>query len=213
MVTSRLALGLDLARVRDWTALACVEPWRERLALTHLDQWKPEREDYVDALGKVVAFAGRHTRAGRPLLVIDAQGIGRDVARTAILGGTGRACDILPICPTSNPAPDRQENTGLIWVTKTRAVEALIASLCRMRSPRLVLAHGLGDAAEALRVELMRIEKVKSRGGLVWTYAPPDQAAGSHDDLLMATAYALWGAENGWRFRPVTEVRWRRSAA
>ena len=209
MVTLRLSLGLDLARVRDWTALACVEPWRDRLALTHLRRWKPERDDCVDALGEVIPLASRIADVARPLLVIDAQGIGRTVARAAVLGGTGRVCDVLPILPTFSPRPDRQREDGLIYVTKDRLVEALFSA---MATGRLVLARGLDEAA-VLRGEVLRLERVRTRGDIGWTYSHPDQAAGSHDDLLMATAYALWGAENGWRYRPVTEVRWRRSAA
>lgn len=200
------SLGLDLARVRDWTALALLEPFRDRLALTKLHRWRPERDDCADALLDVIALAERLD--ARPRLALDAQGIGREVARASVLGATGRACDVLPVLPTASLRPDRQRTDGLIYVAKRRLVESLFGAIA---SERLVLARGL-EEADQLRAELRGLAKVETRGGLTWTYSHADQRAESHDDLVMAVALALWAAEQGGRHKPVREARWRRAA-
>lgn len=203
------SLGLDLGRVRDQTALALIEPWRDRLALTHLRAWRPQRDDCIDALGEVIALAGRLAHVGRPRLAIDAQGLGRKVARAAVAGRTRLMCDVLPLLPTGSQRPDRQRDDGLVYVTKTRAVEALLAG---MAGGDLVLARHL-EAAPALREELARLERVPTGGGMSWTYAARDQSQHSHDDLVMAVTYAYWAARHGGLYRPVMEARWRRQEA
>lgn len=231
------SLGLDLGRVRDQTALALIEPWRDRLALTHLRAWRPQRDDCIDALGEVIALAGRLAHVGRPRLALDAQGLGREVARAAVTGRTRLMCDVLPLVPTGSQElmmkalkgigagspevvaflaqmktadrKDRQDDDGLIRVTKTRLVDELSAA---MATGELIRARPL-DAEDKFRDELSRLERVPTRGRMSMTYSAPDQAGESHDDLVMAAAYALWAARHGGRFRPVQEARWRRQVA
>lgn len=201
------SLGLDLGKVRDPSALALVEPWRDRLALTYLRAWSPERDDCLDTLGDVITLASKlHSR---PRLALDAQGLGREVATVAVNGPIRGLCDVYPLLPTGSQRPDRQRSDGLIYITKVRAVDALLSA---MADGSLVPARGLAAQCE-FRRQVTRLELVPTRGGMGTTYSAPDQSEESHDDLVMAAAYALWAARHGGRFRPVQEARWGRRVA
>lgn len=182
-----LTLGLDLARIRDWTSLAALEEWRERSVLVHLSTWKPRREDCADALLDVLAFLGRHPGPAR--IAIDGRNeVGSAVVSAALSGELARRADVYPLLPSHSERPHLQRPDAWTFVGKRRLVESLARGFY---SGEVLVAAGLPEA-QALRLELVRLGRVPTRRGTDWTYSHPDQKKGSHDDRVMAVAYAHW---------------------
>lgn len=182
-----LTLGLDLARVRDFTALAALEPWRGREVLVHLSTWRPRREDCADAVLDVLAFLERNPGPAR--LAIDGRNeVGAAVVSAAIAGEIGRRAEIYPLLPSHSQRPAKQREDRWIFVGKRALVEGLARAL---DAGKLLVAPGLPEAT-ALRREMQRLDRVPTRRGSDWTYSHPTQRVGDHDDRVMAVAYAYW---------------------
>lgn len=182
-----LTLGLDLARIRDWTAMAALEAWRGAEVLVHLSVWKPLREDCADALLDVLGFLCRHTGPAR--IAIDGRNeVGEKVVAAALAGEVGRRAEVFPVLPSHSERPHLQRPDGWTFVSKRRLVEGLARG---MGDGGLLIAQGLPDA-DQLRREMARLGRVPTRRGTGWTYSHPDQKKGSHDDRVMAVAYAWW---------------------
>jgi len=182
-----LILGLDLARVRDYTSLAALEEWRGADVLVHLSTWRPRREDCADALLEVLAFLGRHPGPAR--IAIDGRNeVGAKVVSAALAGELGRIAKVFPILPSHSDRPHLQRPDGWTYVGKRALVTGMVSGLA---TRALLVAGGLPEAPE-LRRELARLSRIPTRRGTDWTYSHPDQRKGSHDDRVMAVAYAYW---------------------
>ena len=182
--------GLDLGKVRDSTSFAVLVPHGERLFLTYLRQWKPERDDCVDALGEILRILDRE-RPERVHLAIDARGLGEKAARAALEGEIGRRCDVYPLLPSHSDRRHRQRPDGFIWASKRHLVQDLIDAI----PGRLLLARGLTQGP-AFREELKRLRPIPTKGGTSWTWSHPTQGANDHDDRVSSVAYALFVASN-----------------
>ncbi|MHB1046641.1 MAG: hypothetical protein ACYC4P_11580 [Thermoanaerobaculia bacterium] len=208
----RYFLGLDLARVRDWSVLSGLVGTEGGLAVNYLRRWRPRREDLVDAIEDTIDLIARH-RMTRPVVALDANGIGREAADVAIEGGLSLVADVYPILPTHSTKPARQRGDGLIYVHKGE----LVATTFRLLGERrLAIAAGLEEGPR-LRREIEELRQVPTRRGTGTTWSHPGSTTTSHDDLLMSVALAAWVAERlrtqgriG-AIRPAKEVRWRSS--
>ncbi len=207
---TRLFLGLDLGRIRDNTALVVLEPWSRGLAIVHLQTWRPEREDMVDALVAVDGFLARH--AGRAALAVDGNGAGAHVARAALGGHVASIADVFPVIPWATGLSwfQRPED-GWVRLGKVPAVEALRAAVA---TRRVLPAPGL-EEGKAMLAELHGMVLAPTRRGTGQTWTHRNQSAGSHDDRVQAAAYALWLADTltskPGALRPANH--WRQGAA
>lgn len=205
-------LGLDLARVRDWTVLSAILETENGFAVNYLRRWRPRREDCVDAIEDVLDLISRH-RMTRPVVALDANGIGREAAEVAIEGGLSVVADVYPVLPTHSSKPARQRSDGLVYVWKNELVGTTFRLLGERR---LAIAAGLEEGPR-LRREIEELRQIPTRRGTGTTWSHPDARTSSHDDLLMSVALAAWTAErlrtqgSIGAIRPAKEVRWRSS--
>ncbi len=187
-MTGRWYMGLDLGRITDPSALALVEPWRGKWALSHLRTWRPVREDMTDTLDVVLHLVDRHRPAVRPGLGIDARGVGRAVALVAIEGETAEHVDVYPLLPSFSDRDHRQRPDGFVWIGKNRLVDRLREAVAL---GELVVSPSLPEARDFQRELLELVERPTERGvGTTWTH--PSRAARHHDDRVQAVAYALF---------------------
>ncbi len=204
-------LGLDLARVRDWSALSVLASAETGFAVVYLRRWRPVREDLVDAIGDTIDLIKRHGM-GRPAVALDANGIGREAAEVAVQGELSRVADVFPVLPTHSTKPARQRTDGLIYVWKGELVSTVFGLLA---DRRLRIARDLAEGPR-LRQEIQELRRVPTRRGTGSTWSHPDARTSSHDDIVMSVALAAWTAERlrtqgriG-AIRPAKEVRsWR----
>lgn len=180
--------GLDLGQVRDPSCFAVLEETRrERLYLTLLRTWKPERPDCLDALTEVLRIVDRD-QPGRVLVGIDGRGLGSDVAEVALTGPFSGRCEVFPLLPSHSDRTHRQREDGFIWVGKKALVGAVLKAV---DTGELRIAPGLAEA-EAFVRELEGLRAIPTKGGTSWTYSHGDQCKGSHDDRISAVANALF---------------------
>ncbi len=195
-MTNRLTIGVDLGQVRDATALAAIGSYRTepnetaqrraRRPLHHdliaLERLRPGVPYPVQA-ELIAAFAARFVEYDRPTLFVDATGVGRPVAdllrmdcpypMRAVIIGSGAVA--------AQSGPD--------WsVPKADLIGALEVGLSSRRvhfSPDLALAKDLDKELRAFSYDLSATGRPKFEG------------RGAHDDLVLALALGIWGAERG----------------
>lgn len=180
--------GLDLGQVRDPSSFAVLEETRrQRLYLTLLRTWRPERPDCLDALTEVLRIVDRD-QPERVLVGLDGRGLGSDVAEVALAGPLALRCEVFPLLPSHSDRTHRQREDGYIWVGKKALVGAVLKAV---ETGELRIAPGLAEA-EAFFRELEGLRAIPTKGGTSWTYSHGDQSKGSHDDRISAVANALF---------------------
>ncbi|HVA74302.1 MAG TPA: hypothetical protein VNF71_07020 [Acidimicrobiales bacterium] len=191
-----LSIGIDLAQARDRTALAAVASWRgepvenakgrKRRPLEHdliaLDRLRPGIP-YPQQAEMITAFAETLDCDERPVLFVDATGVGRPV-----LDLLRQGCPFPVNGVTITPGATVTRNGQDFAVPKTDLVGCLEVALSTRRlhaAPDLTLAKELGKEMRAFSYEMSATGRPKYEG------------RGAHDDLVTALALGVWGAERG----------------
>lgn len=182
--TSKFFLGLDLGQARDYSAIAVVErrvvetgainylTWERiaetRLYVRHLERI-PLRTPYPDVVDRIVAIIRTPELQGRVSIVMDATGVGAPVKDLLRRARTGT-----PLIPVTLTGGERVTSSyGVHHVPR----QDLLSMLRVVLEQRRIAISNACPAAAGLRAELLR-----------WGNSS------SHDDLVFATALALWFA-------------------
>lgn len=176
-------LGLDLGQARDYSAIAVVErravtqgrnfvTWEmiaeTRLYVRHLERI-PLRTPYPDVVDHIVALTRTPELMGRVSIVMDATGVGAPVKDLLRKARTGT-----PLIPVTLTAGERVTSSYGVHHVPRHDVLSMLRVVLEQR--RIAISRGCPAAAN-LRSELLR-----------WGNSS------SHDDLIFATALAVWRA-------------------
>jgi len=187
----RYAVGLDLGQSQDFSAMAILEtPAVDlntcELRFRFLKRW-PLRTPYpaiVDDTVKIVNDLHHRTET-YPLLAVDATGCGAPVVD--LFKRERISANLRPVLITGG-AEENYDN-GTHRVPKRNLVSLIQVPL---QQGRLKIASELPDAAVLVR-ELENFQAKISDAGSdsygAWR-------EGTHDDLVLAVALAIWGAAN-----------------
>jgi hypothetical protein len=179
-------VGLDLGQKSDFTAIAVIEKVHHQSPrlyhLRHLERFR--LVSYPRVINRVAELLRTPPLAGRSILVIDATGLGTPVLdQLCQIGVTGVTA------VTITGAMSISGGNGSYCVPKRVLVTALSTAI---ETGRLQLAEGLSQR-EALIEELMSFTvRINKRTGKASFGA---ERSIDHDDLVLAVALALWGAE------------------
>jgi hypothetical protein len=186
-MTLDIRVGLDLGQTADYSALIVSERVGEGRASVFVvrfaKRWRGV--SYAVLVGEVGKILGRFAKDARIRFNLDATGVGRavlDIFREAHAEGE-LCCSPRAITITSGSEPSR--DGGMVpKVDLVARVETLLAA------DRLSVAPGVKLGPE-IRRELAAFKaKTSSTGHHAF------EAGGSaHDDLVLALAIALWGAD------------------
>ena len=191
-------MGVDLGRVRDFTAIAVVERsvwpgefsaayWAHRkvvkLALRHLERI-PLGTAYPEVASRVAEITQSNALAGPIRLAVDNTGVG--VAVTDLLRAARPKGTMMPVTITGGSA---ESSTKDGYCVPKR--DLIVGLQVMLQSGGLQIAAGLADAGNLVK-ELMGIQvKVTPSGNEqygAWR-------EGTHDDLVFAVALACWAAK------------------
>lgn len=182
----RFAAGLDLGQASDYSALVIIERVPGETSWTHnvrhIARWRGK--PYPAVVAEVARLLSRRPLLPDTDLRVDATGVGRavlDLLRQAHAEGT------LPCWPreVTLTGADEPGQGG-----RTIPKRDLIAHLeVLLATDRLHVASGL-TLAPALREELGAFRAKMSATG----HATYEARGSGHDDLVIATALASWGA-------------------
>jgi Terminase RNaseH-like domain len=194
-------LGLDLGQAADFSALAVLQT-EERdpprtYAGRHLQRW-PLGTSYPQIATDVAQLAARLAQDGparEVWLAVDATGVGRpviDMLRRERMPGV----KMVPILITGG---DTETKDGRVWhVPKRNLVGAVQVAL---QTGRLKIASALPETATLMQ-ELQNFQMKISLTSGHDSYGAWRE--GTHDDLVLALACALWVGERRWpRFAPL----------
>ncbi len=174
---TRYAVGLDLGKAQDYTAIAIVERTGH---LRHVERARLGTA-YTAIVEHVVALMARPELAGRTDLVVDATGVGAPVVDQI------REAGLDPI-PVTITAGKRVRCVNGVWrVPKAALVRGLVAAV---ESGRLKVANGLSGGDALVRELLDFRREITKRGNAVFG------GAREHDDLVIAVALACWWSES-----------------
>ncbi len=192
-------IGLDLGQAQDYSALAIAEkvkpleqvvdefdrvthvPGRPVYHVRHLQRWRLGTS-YPTIVKDVAALMARLPPPA-PALVVDQTGVGRPVVD--MLRGAGLSP--VPVTITGGVGVTGDESNGF-GVPKRDLVSTLQVLL---QASRLKFAEGLPEVP-ALVKELLAFQ-VKITASANDTYG--SWREGSHDDMVLAVALAVWFAE------------------
>jgi hypothetical protein len=210
-----LCLGVDLAQARDKTALVAVESWRpevepgisELVALANMDPIgtlrrkrprvpRPETHhqichiaqlppgvSYPEQATWIIQAAHALSDEERATVYVDATGVGR-----AVVDLLRRDCPFSIVAVTITPG-GAVTKKGKDWsVAKTELISALEVVLS---THRLAADPGV-DYAGLLSKQLKAFSYVLGDTG-----RPKYEGKGSHDDITMALALAVFAGERG----------------
>lgn len=189
--TTKIILGLDLGEVKDYTALTALEATRpEGQRRRHYDcrllhRW-PLRTSYEDITEHLRVIAGNLPMP--PVLVIDATGAGRPVAQTIRQAK-------LPIAPfigvmITGGNKVIQEEDGYYHVPKRELVshvQTTLQSGCLKIATKLSHAQILTRELQTFRSKI----NINTGNESFEAWRTKD-----HDDMVLATALALWWGES-----------------
>ena len=176
-------LGLDLGKMRDFTALAVVERTPQRELVVRYLERAPLGTPYTRVVQRVAELTRHRNLNGLCHLTVDATGVGVPVVEA--LRGAQLGC------------------RGITAVTITGGDQARQASGSGIgehwNGPRTELLSGVQLLLE--RGELKIVKQMRESGALVRelirmrmrTADYPD-SGGEHDDLVLAVALACWQA-------------------
>jgi len=184
--TAEYYVGLDLGQAHDSTALCVVEKKTmpgepDRYGIRYLKTWLGE--PYPTLVEHVVGILGRPPLDLARSLIIDRTGVGRpiyDLFRRA-----GLNCPTVGVTITGGA--EAHSDGGAHWVPKRDLVS--VAQVLLMER-RLEIAASLSDA-ERLATELRDFRVSISAAG----HDSYSAREGKHDDILLASCLALWGAQ------------------
>lgn len=213
-------VGLDLAQIVDYTALAVIEWTREEArgkrayAIRHLERFRGVHYDEIARRVAGVVEAPEIQAHGRPYLALDATGVGRPVLD--LLRAARIKAHLLPILihggqAVTWPNPETYRERPEIGVPKRDLVAAVQVLL---QTSRLKLAAGV-QLAETLAAELRNFRvRISLAGSQTFGAGPSAEwREGAHDDLVLAVACAAWAGEHGSIPDPEDVARWAKAAA
>lgn len=174
-------LGLDLGQAADYSALVVVESEADRYDVRDIHRW-PLRTPYPAIVADVRGRLHMPPLAGAALIV-DATGVGRPVVD--MFATQNVYCT--PVMITAGAQASRDAD-GYEYVPKRELVSTVQVML---QSQRLKIARALPEAA-TLAQELLSFQ-TKITAAANETYG--SWREGTHDDLVLALALALWHAE------------------
>ena len=188
-----LYLGLDLGKLRDFTALAIVEPLPyDELAVRYLER-APLGTPYLRVVQRVTDLSRDPILNGRCHLVMDGSGVGNPIEealRTAQGGWRG-------LTAVTITAGDRaRQSTGTYgigdrWNVPRRDLLSGLQIL--LEKGKLKIAAEMPETRALVR-ELIRLRRPSSRRGPQGLTDPDTDGREEHDDLVMAVALACWQA-------------------
>ncbi|MBI4748641.1 MAG: hypothetical protein HY774_09125 [Acidobacteria bacterium] len=185
-------LGLDLGQSKDYTALTIIERIETNggdvvvQQVRHLQRWKL-RTSYPTIVREVTAMLNQPPlRHADTTLAIDGTGVGRPVVDLFWNVKTDALIRPVQIVAGSKES----HNDGFYHVPKRELVSLVQVAL---QTRQLRIAAELPEA-EVLVKELINFQ-VKITDAANDTYGAWRE--GQHDDLVLATALALWASEKG----------------
>lgn len=172
---SNLFVGLDLGQANDFTALVIVERNENGHAVRHIERTR--FVSYPDIAARVSNLMARPELNGAQLLV-DRTGVGRPVYDLLRTGGLN------PIGITITGGSRVTGNRRNPRVPKRDLINAVLLAL---QSETLFIAADL-PGADLLRQELADMRAKVTAAG----HDQYEARAGTHDDLTIALAIAIW---------------------
>jgi hypothetical protein len=181
------SVGLDLGQQQDYTAVCIAERIEQQpkpsYHLRYLRRW-PLKTSYPAIVADVKALLARAPLAGAVQLAIDATGVGTAVYDLFVQARLG-----CPLHGISITGGDTMSKEGSRWKVPKRDLIGLTQVL--LQSERLKIARNLPEAA-TLTKELLDYHVKISAATMHDSY---NAREGAHDDLVLATALALWAGE------------------
>jgi hypothetical protein len=192
--------GLDLGQSADYSALAIVEAQTHEFleptkhvgtlcALRHLHRWELHTP-YPTIVADLKALLDAPPLNGRAQLVVDGTGVGRPVVDLLHVAGLYT----IPVSITAGAQVTHEQ--GWYGVPKRELVSTMAVAF---EGAALLVAEGLPLAPVLLR-ELRNFKAKISLSGTDTYEAWREQ---DHDDLVLATALAVW-----WARRSQPNLRW-----
>jgi hypothetical protein len=199
MMPNKFYLGLDLGQAQDYSALAILERQGHGTGSVyhcrHLQRW-PLRTSYMAIVADTARMVNskelqpadellRRTEP-KPILAVDATGVGApviDLFKAERMNG-----QLEPIQITGGSEVTNENGT-----TRVPKRDLVSTAQVALQNNRLQIAAALPDA-QTLTRELQNFQ-VKITDNAHDTYGAWRE--GTHDDLVLAVALALWIAENG----------------
>jgi hypothetical protein len=186
----RYYLGLDLGQSKDFTALVILEKHGTNKSTSEYHARHLQRYELGTSYPTIVADVGKVLRQGvflakRPTLAIDGTGVGAPVVD--IFKREKLPANLRPILITGGDSVTREN--GVTRVPKRDLVGVVQVML---QTGRLKIAAELPEAITLTR-ELQNFQ-VKITESANDTYGAWRE--GTHDDLVLALALALWSGQN-----------------
>lgn len=192
MMNNKYFIGLDLGQAADFSALAILEKQgHEQTAVfhcRHLQRW-PLRTSYPSIVADTARIVSSNELkdARKPVLAIDATGVGAPVVD--LFKKERMSAQLEPVQITGGDSVTRE--FGLTRVPKRDLVSAAQVAL---QTGRLKIAAELPEAATLTR----ELENFQVKINLETAHDSYGAwREGTHDDLVLAVALALWVAESG----------------
>jgi hypothetical protein len=189
-MASDTVLGLSLGRSSECSALAAAcasgqdHEGRPVWAVPLLQRW-PVGTPYPDIVNEL---AQTTSRLDRPVLILDVTGVGQAIAdlfRQAQLP----VRELLAVTVTAGQSSHRAAWDR--WTCARKDLAGVVQSVLQGR--RLKVARGLREAAMLMQeLATFRMKATAAEGDPLESWRE-----GSHDDLVLAVALALWKAEQG----------------
>jgi len=174
-----IAVGIDLGRLRDHTAIAVVERLRDGGMVVRFVERVKLGTPWAKVVDRVRSIVTHQRMAGLCAVAVDATGVGSPVVE--MLQKAGLGCEIVPVTITGG---ERESQTAQGWsVPKKDLMTGLQLGL---EDGSLVIARRMKEVG-ALARELV---DVKAKGARIGA-----EGAGQHDDLVIAVALAVWKAK------------------
>ena len=177
-------VGLDLGQQGDYTALSVLERSGEGYDVRHLERFELGTR-YEAVARRASAILASPKLRGRPLLVVDATGVGRPVVEMLEAEGLHP----VSVTITGGDSVTRGDTPREYRVPKRDLATTLQVLL---QGGRLRIAKGL-PMADVLRAEMQSFKiKVNLQTG---HDSYEHWRDGDHDDLVLSVAMAAWAAE------------------
>jgi hypothetical protein len=192
-------IGIDLGQRIDYTAIAVVERRQPVIhGFDHLhwlrtveklpDEWAVRRLEriplgtpYTKVVDRLAELARHPKLAGHCRMVIDATGVGAPVVD--MLKAANIGCEIVPVVFS---AGTQESFDGKTW--RVPKLDLLARLQMLFEQQRLKVPRKLKESSTLVRELLDTKAKPRPRGNV----RIGADAAGQHDDLVMALALAVW---------------------